>query len=121
VAIGIVAVLESLGISLGDWEAFFDLTALWQPSENEFYLLCLLCGLSAWFTSRILGGPPLLTAPIAAILFLVLGFFINGVAARLMPGTITDFERIIVFTMLGNGLGAMLLLVAFKAAEARSR
>ena len=91
----------------------------WSPAPLAFYWLCLLSALSAWMMARFLAAPPLVTIPAGSLLLFSLGLIANYLGKDTFIDGATEAQRLVIFTMLAHGFGAMILFIAFKSGEVR--
>lgn len=93
----------------------------WSPPTIVLYTILGLGVLSAWIMTHFVEAPPMFAGPISFIL-LTFSAMVSNFALRgfVMMG-ITDLQKALILTTVGQAVAGFILLLVFRASEKRAQ
>jgi uncharacterized membrane protein YjjP (DUF1212 family) len=109
---------EALAFSPDQLWRMFEGFQAWNPPQFQLSLISLMTGFSAYMVSRLLSAAPMLTLPFSYIVLFAFSMFSNYLGRDVFLSSVTEVQKIVVFTMLAQAFIVPLLFFTFKTGEA---
>lgn len=106
---------DYINTALATWRDF----QTWSPPTNMYYPMLALSLGCAFIISIFTAAPRLFSVPIGFMILMFASTFSNFLARNLFISGLTDLQKTIMFTILGNSIAAIFVLALFKASEKR--
>ncbi len=102
---------DYINTALKTWSDFQS----WTPPINMFYAMIALSLGCAFIISIFTAAPRLFTVPAGFILLMFASTLSNFLARDVFIGGLTELQKTIMFSIIGNCIAAIVLLALFKA------
>jgi hypothetical protein len=106
---------EYWNMALAGWREFQD----WSPSTSILYPMLALSLICAVIVSMFTAASRLFTIPIGFMVLVFAANLSNFLGRDLFLSGITDLQKTMIFTILGNCVAALIVLAFFKVSERR--
>jgi hypothetical protein len=106
---------DYINTALATWNEFRS----WSPPTNMYYPMLALSVGCAFIISVFVSAPRLFSVPIGFIFLMFASTFSNFLARDYFISGLTDFQKTIMFSIIGNCFAAIVVLAIFKVSEKR--
>ena len=91
--------------------------SMWQIPLMTLYALLAVSCISTLLTSRLTGGISYVTLPTGFVIMYATGYIANFAGRTLHMPAIDDFQRGVIFSVIGHCVGGLFMLLLFKLKE----
>ncbi len=106
---------DYLNTVLATWRDFQS----WSPPSMMFYPMLAVCIACAFILSMFTATARMFSVPISFMILMFAATLSNFLARGLFISGITDFQKTLIFTVLGNSVASLIILAFFKVGERR--
>jgi hypothetical protein len=106
---------DYINAALTTWRDFQQ----WTPPTSLFYPMLALSLACAFIISMFTAAPRLFTVPIGFMILMFSATLSNFLARGLFLSGITELQKTMMFTILGNSIACIVILAFFKVSERR--
>jgi hypothetical protein len=106
---------DYFNMALAGWREFQD----WSPSTFVLYPMLALSLICAVIVSMFTAASRMFTIPIGFIVLVFAANLSNFLGRNMFLSGVTDLQKTMIFTILGNCIAAFIVLAFFKVSERR--